>query len=101
VLLASFTEQRFTLDAIRAGPYSHDSYQGIFAIRVWVGLISDASSMSDSSSAVVLLHIDLGYPNLLSRSSLDGPLRPYRTEIFTCSRIKTLLLCPSAGLVFS
>jgi hypothetical protein len=33
--------------------------------------------MSDPSSAAVVLHVDLGYPHPLSRSSLDGPLRPY------------------------
>jgi hypothetical protein len=56
-LLVSSTERRFTLDATRAGPYSHDSYQGILDIRVWEGLVPAASGISDPSSAAVILHI--------------------------------------------
>jgi hypothetical protein len=49
-----------------------------------------ASSMSDPSKVrQFVLHIDLGYPPFLSRSSLDGPLSPYRTEISTCIRIQS------------
>jgi hypothetical protein len=61
-----------------------------------MALLPAASSMCYPNSAAVVLYIDLGYPPLLSRSSLDGALRPYRTEISTCIRIQPrprFLLC--------
>jgi hypothetical protein len=58
-LLASSTERIFTLDATRAGPYSHVSYQEILNIWVWDIPFPAASSMREPNSAAVLLHIAL------------------------------------------
>jgi hypothetical protein len=74
VLLTSSTEQRFTLDLTRAGPYSHESHQGMLDIRVLDVLIPAAASISDPNSAAVVLHSDLVYLPLLSQSSLHGPI---------------------------
>ena len=76
---------RLIVDATRAAPFTDTLASKQYSpCGVWMVLFPAASSMSDPNSVAVVLHIDFGYPPLLSRSSLDGPLRPYRTEISTC-----------------
>jgi hypothetical protein len=61
-----------------------------------MALVLAASSMSDPSSAVVVLDSDLGCNTFYLGQVWTGPSRPYRTEISTCIRLQhrpPLLLC--------